>query len=127
MTVKNRPGSRSVSLRNEIDEAPPNGLERNPPDQQHDGRRSESVLFSHWGCIPTISGSMRSLNDLPLEVLAAIVQNVWQPRSLASVCLVSKVFRKFTQPFLYHTIAVLPWHHKEKVPHRELSCRSSET
>lgn len=64
---------------------------------------------------------MTAFNDLPLDVLPGIVQNIVLPRSLASLCLVNKTFRKFTQPFLYHTIAVLPWHHKEKVPYSKLT------
>lgn len=56
-------------------------------------------------------------DDLPVELLPGIVQNVVKPRSLASFCLVNKTFCKYTQPYLYHTITVFPWHHKEKVMH----------
>jgi hypothetical protein len=58
---------------------------------------------------------MTTFNDLPVELLPAIVQNVVKPSNLASFCLVNKVFCEFTRPFLYHTIAVFPWNHKEKV------------
>lgn len=58
---------------------------------------------------------MTRFNDLPLELLPAIAQNVVKAESLASFCLVSKTFCEFTRPFLYHTIAVSPWNHKEKV------------
>ncbi|KAF9781527.1 hypothetical protein BJ322DRAFT_1076731 [Thelephora terrestris] len=57
---------------------------------------------------------MTTFNDLLLKLLPSIVQNVAQPESLASLCLINKIFCKFTQPFLYHTITVTPWHHKEK-------------
>jgi len=50
-----------------------------------------------------------------LELLPAIIQNVVQPRNLALFCLVNKTFCEFTRPFLYHTIAVSPEHHEEKV------------
>jgi len=58
---------------------------------------------------------MTTFNNLPLELLPVIVQNVVNPGSLASFCLVNKFFCEFTQPFLYHTIAVFPWNQKEKV------------
>jgi hypothetical protein len=71
---------------------------------------------------------MTAFNDLPLEMLPGIVQNIVQPSSLALICLVSKTVCKFTQPFLYHTITVLPWHRKvEKVLHFKLSCRAPES
>ncbi|KAF9645469.1 hypothetical protein BDM02DRAFT_3181243 [Thelephora ganbajun] len=58
---------------------------------------------------------MTAFNDLPLELLPGIAQNVVKPKSLASFCLVNKIFCEFTRPFLYHTIAIFPWHHKEKI------------
>ena len=58
---------------------------------------------------------MTTFNDLPLELLPAIVQNVVKSSSLASFCLVNKTFCEFTRPFLYHTISVFPWQHKKKV------------
>ena len=69
---------------------------------------------------------MITFNDLPLELLPGIVQNVVKPMNLASFCLVNKIFCEFTRPFLYHTIAVFPWHHKEKVMqhNRKPSCRA---
>lgn len=60
---------------------------------------------------------MTAFSDLPLDILPGIVQNVVQSRNLVSSCLVNKAFCKFTQPFLYHTITVLSWHPKDKVPH----------
>jgi len=62
---------------------------------------------------------MTTFNNLPLELLPVIVQNVVNPESLASFCLVNKTFCEFTRPFLYHTIAVFPWNQKEKVMERE--------
>lgn len=62
-----------------------------------------------------LSSSMTAFNDLPLEVLPDIVRHVAKPKTLASFCLVNKAFYKFASPFLYHTIAVLSWHHEEKV------------
>jgi len=58
---------------------------------------------------------MTTFNNLPLELLPVIVQNVVNPESLASFCLVNKTFCGFTRPFLYHTIAIFPWNQKEKV------------
>jgi len=62
---------------------------------------------------------MTTFNNLPLELLPVIVQNVVNPSNLASFCLVSKTFREFTRPLLYHTIAVFPWNQKEKVKERD--------
>ena len=61
---------------------------------------------------------MTAFNDLPLELLPDIIQGVVKPGSLALFCLVSKTFCKFTRPFLYHTVAIFPWHDKEKVIQR---------
>lgn len=58
---------------------------------------------------------MTTFNDLPLELLPGVIQNIVKPGSLASFCLVNRVWCEFTRPFLYHTIAVFPWNHKEKV------------
>lgn len=71
---------------------------------------------------------MTTFNDLPLELLPAIVRNVVKPESLASFCLVNKTFCEFTRPFLYRTIAVFPWNHKEKVMQRYCKpfCRATE-
>ena len=67
---------------------------------------------------------MTAFNDLPLELLPAIVQNVVKPSSLASFCLVNKAFCEFTRPFLYHTVALF-WNNKEKVIRHNLkSCRA---
>ena len=62
---------------------------------------------------------MTTFNNLPLELLPVIVQNVVNPESLASFCLVNKTFCEFTRPFLYHTVVVFPWHQKEKVMERD--------
>ncbi|KAF9783113.1 hypothetical protein BJ322DRAFT_1068900, partial [Thelephora terrestris] len=60
--------------------------------------------------------SVTTFNDLPpLELLPGIIQNVAQPEALSLFCLANKIFCKFTQPVLYHTMTVSPRHHKEKI------------
>lgn len=89
--------------------------------------RPHTVSANQPRSIDPFPQPMATFDDLPLEVLPIIVQNIVQPRILASFCLVNKALCVFTQPFLYHTIAV--WHrdHEEKVPRCVLSWRASES
>lgn len=70
---------------------------------------------------------MTIFNDLPLDLLPAIVQDVGQPSSLASLCLVNKTFCHSTQPILYRAISVLGRHFQEKVArhYSNPSCKRS--
>ena len=55
-----------------------------------------------------------SLKNLPVELLPEILHQVIRPRHLASLCLVSKLFRTFAVEFLYRNLFIYAWHKDAK-------------